>query len=212
MLLGQPQDYEIRRGKRSILPTWLARCARFAVNTDKSDGPDPLPTTSAWNKLRILNADRTGCRLSRMPFCVTLFTELIFTRNPERLMSSTGPLLHSSVDQGVLVLTIVQARIQGEETAQQLREEMQLAFEKAGINRVVVDLQHVRYLSSVAFWPLLSLRRQLLGIGGRLIICGLSGDIEVLFLTTKMISTGGAVDAPFEVAPDPAAAIARLLA
>jgi anti-anti-sigma factor len=114
------------------------------------------------------------------------------------------------VDQGVLVLTIAQSRIQGEETAQQLREEMQTALEKAGVNRVVVDLQHVRYLSSVAFWPLLSLRRHLVTVGGRLIICGLTGDIEVLFLTTKMISSGGAVDAPFEVAPDAAAAIERI--
>lgn len=125
-------------------------------------------------------------------------------------MSSADSLLCSSVDQGVLVLTIAQSRIQGEETAQQLREEMQTALEKAGVNRVVVDLQHVRYLSSVAFWPLLSLRRHLVTVGGRLIICGLTGDIEVLFLTTKMISSGGAVDAPFEVAPDAAAAIERI--
>jgi anti-anti-sigma factor len=124
-------------------------------------------------------------------------------------MAPADSLLHSSVDRGVLVLTIVQPRIQGEESAQQLREEMQLALDKSGINRVVVDLQHVRYLSSAAFWPLLKLRRQLL-TGGRLIICGLTGDIEVLFLTTKMISSGGAVDAPFEVAPDAAAAVERI--
>lgn len=126
-------------------------------------------------------------------------------------MPPPDSLLHSSVDRGVLVLTIMQPRIQGEEAAQQLREEMQLPLEKARVNRVVVDLQHVRYLSSVAFWPLLNLRRQLLTARGRLIICGLTGDIETLFLTTKMISSGGAVDAPFEVAADAAAAVARLL-
>lgn len=125
-------------------------------------------------------------------------------------MPVTSPLLHGSVDEGVLVLTIKQPRIQGEETAQQLRDEMQAALEKAGVNRVVVDLQHVRYLSSVAFWPLLSLRRQMLDLGGRMIICGLNGDIEDIFTTTKMISAGGAVDAPFEVAPDAATAIKRI--
>jgi len=125
-------------------------------------------------------------------------------------MSSAAPLLHSSVDQSVLVLAVTQQSIQGEEAAQQLGDEMQRALERAGVNRVVVDLQHVRYLSSVAFWPLLSLRRHLLNAGGRMIICGLSGDIEDLFMTTKMISTGGAVDAPFEVAPDDAAAIAKM--
>jgi len=150
--------------------------------------------------------------LSGIVPCITLIPGRVLTLNPECRMPAASPLLHSSVDQGVLILTVTQPRIQGEETAQQLREEMQLALEKAGVNRVVVDLQHVRYLSSVAFWPLLSLRRHLLDTGGRLMICGLSGDIEVLFLTTKMISSGGAVDAPFEVASDVAAAVARLLA
>ena len=127
------------------------------------------------------------------------------------MSKSSGPLLRSSLEQGVLMLTIVQPRIQGEEIAQSLREEMLSEVDRAGVNRVVIDLQHARYLSSVAFWPLLSLRRQLIDAGGRLIICGLSGDIEDIFMTTKMISPGGEVDAPFEVAPDAAAAMARLL-
>src|SRR6185312_11908329 len=108
---------------------------------------------------------------------------LLFT--PERRMASVvGPLLHSVVEQGVLVLTVTQARIQGEEIAHNLREEMRIAVEKAGVQRVVVDLHNTRYMSSVAFWPLLSLRKQLLAAGGRLLICGLSADIEDIFLTT----------------------------
>jgi anti-anti-sigma factor len=124
---------------------------------------------------------------------------------------TASPLLDSSVEHGILVLTITQARLQGEETAHDLREEMRFAVEKAGLPRVVVDLRHTRYMSSVAFWPLLSLRKQLLQAGGRLLICGLSEDIADVFLTTKMISGGGAVDAPFEVAPDTVTAVARLL-
>ena len=124
---------------------------------------------------------------------------------------SVGPLLHSSVQQGVLVLTIAQPRIQGEEVAQALREELRAAVAQAGCHRVVVDLQHTRYLSSVAFWPLLKLHRELINSGGRLVICGLSGDIEDMFTTTKMISTDGKGNAPFEVAADVAAAVGRLL-
>lgn len=127
------------------------------------------------------------------------------------MSSFVSSLLHSAVDQGVLVLTITQERIQGEEVAQRLRDEMGAAVDRTGVNRVVIDLQHTRYLSSVAFWPLLSLRRQLLDAGGRLMICGLSEDVEDVFMTTKMISPGGAVDAPFEVAPNAAAAVAHLL-
>lgn len=129
---------------------------------------------------------------------------------PERRMPTSDLLLHSSIEQDVLVLTIAQSRIQGEETAQQLREEMQHVLEDTGIDSVVVDFQHVRYLSSVAFWPLLSLRRQLIAAGGRLVICGLAGDIEDVFRTTKMISSGGAVDAPFEVAPDAESALEKM--
>ena len=123
----------------------------------------------------------------------------------------SAPLLRSSQDKGILVLTIIQSRIQGEEIAQTLRDEMRQAVEQSRLTQVVIDLQHVRYLSSVAFWPLLSLRRQLNDSGGRMMICGLSGDLEDVFTTTRMISTGGAVDAPFEVAPDVAAAVARLV-
>lgn len=145
-------------------------------------------------------------------YAVRQLTDSLLSFTLERLMSSSvGPFLHTSVEQGVLILTVTQPRIQGEEIAQQLREEMSLAVERAGCNRVVIDLQHARYMSSVAFWPLLSLRRQLLAAGGRLILCGLTHDIEDVFATTKMISTGGEADAPFEVAVDAVAAVARLL-
>lgn len=127
------------------------------------------------------------------------------------MSSSSRPLLQSSLHQGILVLTVTQARIQGEEKAQTLRDEMRSAVEQAAITRVVVDLQHTRYLSSIAFWPLLKLRRQLLDAGGRLIICGLSGDVEDVFRTTRMISNDGSADAPFDVADDVAAAVARML-
>ncbi|MGH7172413.1 MAG: STAS domain-containing protein [Gemmataceae bacterium] len=126
-------------------------------------------------------------------------------------MTSLGSLLHGSVEQGVLVLTIAQPRIQGEEIAHELREEMRLAVEQAGVQRVVIDLRHTRYLSSVAFWPLLSLRKQLRdAAGGRLIICGLTDDVADVFMTTKLISSDGEADAPFEVAADVAAALERM--
>lgn len=108
-------------------------------------------------------------------------------------------------------MTISQARLQGEEMAHELREALRQSVEKAGVNRVVIDFSHARYLSSAAFWPLLSLRKQLRESGGRMVICGLQGDVEDVFATTKMISTDGSADAPFEVAADTVAAIARLL-
>ena len=120
-------------------------------------------------------------------------------------------LLQSVLDRGVLVITITQARLQGEEIAHDLREALRQSVDKSGVNRVVIDFRHARYLSSAAFWPLLSLRKQLRDNAGRMVICGLQGDVEDVFATTKMISTDGSADAPFEVAADTVAAIARLL-
>ncbi|HZY84153.1 MAG TPA: STAS domain-containing protein [Gemmataceae bacterium] len=122
------------------------------------------------------------------------------------------PAVQSSLENGVLVLTILWAQIEGEDAAHTLGREIQEALARTGATAVVVDLQHTRFLSSAAFWPLLNLRRQLLPKGGRLMICGLSGAVEDVFCTTRMVSTGGAVDAPFQMAPDRAAAVARLSA
>jgi anti-anti-sigma factor len=122
------------------------------------------------------------------------------------------PAVQSSVENGALVLTLLWPQIEGEDAARQLGREIQEAVARTAATAVVVDLQHTRFVSSAFFWPLLNLRRQLQAKGGRLLICGLSGAVEDVFCTTRMVSTGGSVDAPFQMAPDRAAAVARLSA
>jgi anti-anti-sigma factor len=122
------------------------------------------------------------------------------------------PAVQSSLENGVLVLTILWPQIEGEDAAHALGLAIQEALTRTGATAVVVDLQHTRFVSSAAFWPLLNLRRQLQAKGGRLLICGLSGAVEDVFCTTRMVSTGGSVDAPFQMAPDRDAAVARLSA
>jgi anti-anti-sigma factor len=122
----------------------------------------------------------------------------------------SGPLLQSAVERGVLVLTVATPRIEGEDIAETLRGELLEAVERAGVPWVVIDLSAARYVSSIAFWPLLSLRRRLQEHKGRLLICGLSGAVADVFQTTKMVSSAGSADAPFEVAADRAEAVALL--
>jgi anti-anti-sigma factor len=121
-----------------------------------------------------------------------------------------GPILESALDRGILVLTVTRRSIEGDEVAAALRQELLEVVERAGAKQVVIDLSRAHYVSSIAFWPLLALRRRLQEKGGRLLVCCLSPTVADIFETTKMISTSGATDAPFEFAPDRAAAVGRL--
>jgi anti-anti-sigma factor len=125
-------------------------------------------------------------------------------------MSDATPYLDATTERGVLVLTVLRRQIEGETAAAGLKEELlgTVAHHKA--TKVVLDLRNTVYVSSVAFWPLLTLRKQLAERGGQLIICGLTGAVHDVFTTTKMVSSSGALNAPFEMAPDSQAAVARL--
>ncbi len=125
-------------------------------------------------------------------------------------MAEATSYLEAESTRGVLVLTVTRNQIEGEDMAAALKEELLAAVAAHGLNKVVLDLKNTRYVSSIAFWPLLTLRRQLAEQGGQLIICGLTGAVEEVFTTTKMVSSSGATNAPFEMAPDREAAIARL--
>jgi anti-anti-sigma factor len=118
--------------------------------------------------------------------------------------------LLSRVEQGVLVLTITKAQLEGDEVAALLRQEMDDVTNRSNTNRVVVDFQHTTYISSVAFWPLLSLWSKIKAADGRLILCGLSPMVGDVFYTTRLVSPDVSVQAPFQVEEDVEAAIAKM--
>src|SRR4051812_10853824 len=95
----------------------------------------------------------------------------------EGAMADTGPLLDAALEQGVLVLTVARRQIEGEEVAERLKDELLAAVAAHNARWVVLDLKNTRYVSSIAFWPLLRLRQHLNGVEGRLIICGLTGSV-----------------------------------
>lgn len=129
---------------------------------------------------------------------------------PRVAMAESCRLLTSRTEQGVLVLTVTESQIEGNEIARELQREMLSAVDAVGARLVVVDLQHVRYVSSVAFGPLLHLRRKLQASAGRLVVCGLSAMVGDVFYTTRMVSPDGTFVAPFEMQADAAAAVAAL--
>ena len=92
--------------------------------------------------------------------------------------------------------------------AQSLVDETQAAVAHDDAKKVVVDLEHVEFLTSANFRPLLALRKKLIGVGGRMVLCNLSPVVVEMFQTTRLIGSAGAF---FEVQPDLDAAVASLL-
>jgi anti-anti-sigma factor len=120
--------------------------------------------------------------------------------------------LRCSTQEGVLVLAITEHQVRSGdfELVDALRQEMLEAAGHAGARKVVVDLSAVEYLGSAGFRPLLSLRKRLQEVRGEMLLCGLGPEVHEVLLTSRLINAAGTSDAPFEVAPDLAQAIARL--
>jgi anti-anti-sigma factor len=113
-------------------------------------------------------------------------------------------------EDGVLVLTIAEKQIQGDDLADALRQEFFRAVDRFGAGRVVLDFREVHYLGSAGFRPLLSLYRKLRDQNGAMLFCNLSPDVEEVFQVTRLISSSRSSKAPFELAAGLAEAIARL--
>jgi anti-anti-sigma factor len=129
-------------------------------------------------------------------------------------MSEPNPAyrhLRSRVEQGVLVLTILEAELRTENVVDAIREELFDAVARQGTGKVVLDLQRVRYLASAGFQPLLILHRKLHDEGSQLILCGLSPILAEVFRVTKLVRTATAPTAPFDSEPDVTTAVARLI-
>src|SRR4051812_28421391 len=112
------------------------------------------------------------------------------------------PHLQCRLEQGVLVGVVTATQMQGDELADELRQELLRAVGDFKTNQLVLDFQHVKYLGSAGFRPLLSLYRKLHESAGRMIFINLSPDVEEVFLITRLLSKTPNGSAPFEGAPD----------
>ncbi len=112
----------------------------------------------------------------------------------------------------VVVLTLQDAQITGDELADNLRDELLKVAVQTQVQHVVLDFQKVTFLSSAGFRPLLSLHRLLRQQNGKLILCRLSPEVFEIFEVTRLIHTKGITKAPFEVFPDVPSAVASLYA
>src|SRR6516162_10451226 len=111
-------------------------------------------------------------------------------------------------DNGVLIVLLLDEKLQGDELADGLRQDFLEALSTHGLNKVVIDFRNVKYLSTAGFRPLLTLHRKLHELRGRMIFCNLTPETAEVFIVTRLISATRLSSAPFESADDLPAALA----
>ena len=118
---------------------------------------------------------------------------------------------HSSHEErGVLVITITEAKLHGEELAETLMKELLETVQSSGKTLVVLDMKQVESISTPCMRPLLSLRSHLKTNGGRICLCNLSSFVSEVLTVTRLIAQPGSTSAPLEHAADVASAVNAL--
>jgi anti-anti-sigma factor len=113
-------------------------------------------------------------------------------------------------DGEVLVMTLTEPELHGEEFCEALRAELMEAVAAEGASWVVLDLSQVSYVASLGLAALLHFRRHLLRRGGRLLLCSVSPDVADLLRFTHLSGVDAAPSSPLAVVPNLATALGRL--
>ena len=110
--------------------------------------------------------------------------------------------LTQRTENGILVLTLADSQVRGDETAEALRAELLDAVSRSGLDRVVLNMKAVEFISSVAFRPLLQLHAKLKEVNGRLVVCDMKPSVAEVMRLTRMVSSRGSSHGLFEEQPD----------
>jgi anti-anti-sigma factor len=110
----------------------------------------------------------------------------------------------------LIVVRVTQDQVVGDTIADALRDQLLALYTNSGAVHAVIDMQEVKYLSSAGIRPLLSLSKKVREREGRLILAGLTDEVEGVFVATRLISTSGSMPATFESHPDVPSSVASL--
>jgi anti-anti-sigma factor len=123
----------------------------------------------------------------------------------------SAPRLTASVQNGVLVLTVTLSEVRGDDTADAMtREALAAVADNATAKKVAVNFSAVRFLSSAGIRPLLRLHKELHPEGGRVVICGMQPAVREVMHATRLVTSSGHTQAPFEEQPTVEAGVASL--
>lgn len=110
----------------------------------------------------------------------------------------------------VLVVRLCDAQLSGDTIADAVRDDLLSTYKHSGATHIVLDMSHVVYLASAGIRPLLALNREVKEREGRLLLSGLTRDVESVLVATRLVSSNKIAPAPFEKFPDVPSAVASL--
>ena len=113
-----------------------------------------------------------------------------------------------SIQDDVLVITILAKQIRDPKTSCALRDEILALVGSAEMSGLVIDLQRVTFIGSIGLLAFLGVRRHL--EAGRIVLCNLADPIRRMFEVCRLVAVDSSMTAPFEVADSLKAALAGL--
>lgn len=116
--------------------------------------------------------------------------------------------VRADFQEGVLVLTLTEKELHGDDLAEEMGAEMLHRWQAAQARDVIIDFAAVEVISTPCMRPLLNLRTQVRQGGGRIAFAGLSPQVREIFEVTRLTATSAASPALFETAADVPAALA----
>jgi anti-anti-sigma factor len=118
--------------------------------------------------------------------------------------------LECRLEQGTLLVTLIDTQLSGDELAEALRKEMLSASDLYPTPKWIIDFRRVQFFTSAGIRPLLTLHRKLQSSGAKLVLCNLRAEIAEVFHATRLLATPGSPPGPFEAAANLEEALCRL--
>jgi anti-anti-sigma factor len=100
--------------------------------------------------------------------------------------------------------------LQGEEVTRAVGQELSAAVDDSGLTKVALDLDKVKFLTSLGLQALLHFRRHLRTKDGQLLLCNLSTGVADVLFTTRLATASELDILPFRLAPDVPTAVRQL--
>ncbi|MCI0639933.1 MAG: STAS domain-containing protein [Gemmataceae bacterium] len=110
----------------------------------------------------------------------------------------------------VLIITFQRESLHGEELAEELAGELEHVWAEYAPEGVVLDLRHVKIVSTPCMRPILQLRTKAKESGTPIVFSNLSPEVREVFSITRLIAPSPGNPGLFEAYADNAAALAAL--